>query len=102
MLALAYSLFWANFVYGIVVKFGVFRSERFKILHHLIYFLAMLTLFMSAAYELFLRKFLSGMILLFVFLILLGMTRFSGRSSRHWQYAIFCNFVYTTVFIFLN
>lgn len=102
MLALAYSLFWANFLYGIAAKFELLPTRKFKILHHLIYFLAMLTLFSAMVYEFYSQSALSGMALLFVFALLLGMTRFSGRNPRHWQYAMVCNVVYTIIFFYLS
>lgn len=53
-------------------------------------------------YEFYSQSALSGMALLFVFALLLGMTRFSGRNPRHWQYAMVCNVVYTIIFFYLS
>ncbi len=102
MLTLAYSLFWVNFVYGIVVKFNLFHNKKLRFLHHALYFLVMLTLFISISFSFYQQDFLSAGILVFLFVILLLMTRFSGRSPNHWKYAILCNVIYTTIFIYLN
>jgi hypothetical protein len=102
MLTLAYSLFWVNFVYGIVVKSNFFHNKKFKFLHHALYFLVMLTLFISISLEFYQQNFLSSGVLMFLFILLLAMTRFSGRSPNHWKYAILCNLIYTTIFIYLN
>lgn len=101
MLTLAYSLFWVNFMYGIAVKFGLLHREKFKFLHHLIYFFVMLSLFITITFEIFYEKWLNTFLLTIVFLLLLSMTRFSGKKSSHWQYAILCNLVYTIIFIYL-
>jgi hypothetical protein len=102
MLTLAYSLFWVNFLYGIAVKFKLLHNKKFKFLHHAIYFLVMLTLFISIGFEFYYQKFLSASILIFLFVVLLLMTQFSGKSPNHWKYAILCNVIYTTAFIYLN
>ena len=57
MLTLAYSLFWVNFIYGIAVKFNVFEHKKFKILHHLIYFFVMLSLFITTTFKIYNKKF---------------------------------------------
>lgn len=102
MLTLAYSLFWVNFVYGIAVKFNFFHHKKFRFLHHAIYFFVMLSLFIAILFEFYAENFLSAAMLGFLFMLLLGMTRFSGKKSSHWQYAILCNLIYTTVFIYLT
>jgi hypothetical protein len=102
MLTLAYSLFWVNFLYGIAVKFKLLHNKKFKFLHHAIYFLVMLTLFISIGFEFYYQKFLSVSILIFLFVVLLLMTQFSGKSPNHWKYAILCNLIYTTAFIYLS
>lgn len=102
MLTLAYSLFWVNFIYGIAAKFNVFHHKKFKNLHHLIYFFVMLSLFIAITFELYAKKFLSAFLLTVQFLLLLAMTRFSGKKPSHWQYAILCNLIYTIIFICLT
>lgn len=102
MLTLAYSLFWVNFLYGIAVKFNLFDHKKFKVIHHLIYFFVMLSLFISIVYEFYTKKFLSMFLLIILFLFLSIMTRFSGRNSSHWRYAILCNILYTIVFVYLT
>ncbi len=101
MLTLAYSLFWVNFIYGIAVKFNLFHHEKFKFLHHLIYFFVMLSLFITITFEIYAKRFLSSLLLTVLFVLLFLMTRFSGKQSSHWQYAILCNLIYTTLFIYL-
>lgn len=101
MLTIAYSLFWVNFIYGMAVKFNVFPYKKFKFLHHLIYFFVMLSLFITITFEVYAERFLSSFFLIILFLLLFAMTRFSGKNSSHWQYAILCNIVYTIVFIYL-
>ncbi len=102
MLTLAYSLFWVNFVYGVAVKLHWLGGKRFRFLHHVLYFLVMLTLFISIAYEFFHKNFLNTSVLIFLFAMLLAMIRFSGKSPSHWKYAIVCNLFYTLTFICLR
>ncbi len=102
MLTLAYSLFWVNFIYGFIVKFKIFHFKKFRFLHHLIYFFVMLSLFISIIFEIYSKKILSTILLTVIFCLLFLMTRFSGKTQRHWQYAIFCSLVYTIIFIYLN
>jgi hypothetical protein len=61
----------------------------------------MLSLFIATLFELYAKKFLGATMLGFLFVLLFAMTRFSGKKSSHWQYAILCNLVYTSVFIYL-
>lgn len=102
MLTVAYSLFWVNFVYGVMVKANIFRHEKLRFLHHAIYFCVMLSLFISIVCELCDKKLVNALVLTFLFFLLLGMTRFSGYKPSHWQYAIFCNVIYTLIFIYLS
>ncbi len=102
MLTLAYSLFWVNFVYGIMVKLNIFHHKKFAFLHHAIYFFVMLSLFIATLYEIYCKNFLGSILLSFLFLLLFAMTRFSGKTSNHWKYAILCNLIYTSVFIYLR
>lgn len=62
----------------------------------------MLSLFISIVFEIYSEKFLSAFLLTILFLLLFAMTRFSGKNQFHWQYAIFCNIIYTILFIYLT
>lgn len=62
----------------------------------------MLSLFISIIFEFYTGNFLGVALLILLFVVLLAMTRFSGKKASHWQYAILCNLIYTTIFIYLT
>jgi hypothetical protein len=95
---IAYSCFILNFTYGILAKTGIVNAAHFKIIHHAIYFCVMLSLAVAALVEWLDGKF--PVLLLITVGLLLGMTQFSGKTERHWQYALVCFIVYSAVLVY--
>ncbi len=95
---IAYSCFILNFTYGILAKTRVIDATRFKIIHHAVYFCVMLSLAVAALVEWLDGKFPA--LLLIMAGLLLGMTQFSGRTERHWQYALVCFIAYSALLVY--
>lgn len=95
---IAYGCFLVNFIYGILAKFRIIESARFKVVHHGIYFCVMASIIVAL-----LTEFLAGELPIFLMImagLLLGMTRFSGKTSRHWKYALVCFAAYSAVLLY--
>ncbi|RFM24430.1 MAG: hypothetical protein D0433_05425 [Candidatus Thermochlorobacter aerophilum] len=95
---IAYACFVLNFAYGILAKTKVINTARFKVVHHIIYFCVIASLIIALLMEYMDGKF--PVLLLITAALLLGMTQFSGKTRRHWQYALVCFFVYSAVLIY--
>jgi len=99
MLKIAYGSFIINFTFGLLVKARIINSRKFHLAHHGIYFVVMATLFAAIAVEL-LNQGEIPYLLIGLFGLLFGMTRFSGRSTGHWQYATLCLIIYSAIVIY--
>lgn len=98
LIKIAYSFFVVNFTYGILAKSQIINTIRFKAVHHGLYFCVMVSIIAAIVVE-----FLSGefpMLLILMAGLLFGMTRFSGRTARHWQYALFCFLAYSAILVY--
>ncbi len=95
---IAYACFILNFAYGVLAKMKVMDTARFKIAHHVIYFCVVASLIIALVGEYMNGKF--PVLLLVMAVLLLGMTQFSGKTKRHWQYALICLFIYSAVLIY--
>jgi len=95
---IAYSCFILNFIYGVLAKARIFNAARFKIIHHAIYFCVMASLIVAFLLECIDGKF--PVLLIIMTMLLLGMTRFSGKTERHWQYAVICFVAYSVVLVY--
>jgi hypothetical protein len=99
MLILSYSIFIVNMLFGLCVKFKVIDSKKFKFLHHVIYFIVMLSLIITTSLTALDKNFVNMFQLLIPLFFLSFMPKFSGHKTAHWQYALVCFVVYTTGFI---
>ncbi len=95
---IAYAFFILNFAYGVLAKMKVINTARFKIVHHAIYFCVIVSLILALLMEYMDGKF--PVLLLIMAALLLGMTQFSGKTKRHWQYALICFLIYSAVLIY--
>lgn len=93
-LTIAYGFFLANYLFGISVATGLVRSKRLRFLHHTLYFLVLLSLGIALLLAL-LHGTLLGYGLIVLFLLLLVMPRFKGRSRGHRIYATVCFLLYS-------
>ncbi|MCS7013191.1 MAG: hypothetical protein RMI34_02270 [Chloroherpetonaceae bacterium] len=94
-ITIAFSCFLVNFLYGILAKLRVVDAARFKVVHHVMYFFVMASLVAAVSLEIYERG--VPVPLLVMVVALLGMTRFSGKSSWHWRYAVLCLVMYLAV-----
>lgn len=95
-ISLALGCFLANFLYGILAKLRIVDTTRFKVAHHILYFCVMASLGLAIGMEVWKGAMPVPLVMLFV--MLFGMTRFSGKTRRHWQYAVWCLVAYLGVF----
>lgn len=98
LIKIAYSLFLANFTYGILAKSHIIDATRFRVMHHGLYFCVMVSIIAATVEE-----FLSGefpLLLILMAGLLFGMTRFRGRTAQHWQYALFCFLTYSAILVY--
>ncbi len=98
MLIAAYSIFLANFLFGALVKSRIIDSRSFRIVHHLLYLLVVVSLlvatllaFMRGRHQAWGTGAMAG--------LLLCMPLFRGRSRGHWIFAILCALLYTLLVI---
>lgn len=98
-LIVAYGVFIANYLFGVCVGTGLIRTGRFRFVHHLLYFLTMFSLGMVALLALW-RGDGAGYLSLALFVLLLGMPRFSGGSRGHRIFATAC-FIFYSLLLFL-
>ena len=96
MLITAYGIFLTNALFGLLVKLGVIDNGRFRVVHHLLYFLVVVSL-MSATLLTFLRGERGGYAMGAMAGLLLCMPLFRGRSRGHWLFASCCALLYTTL-----
>lgn len=91
---IAYGFFTANVLFGLAVATGIIRSKRFRFVHHLLYFLVMLSLGIAAILTA-RQGTVAGYGLLTLFLLLLALPRFKGGSRGHRIYATACFLLYS-------
>ncbi len=99
MLKIAYGSFIINFTFGLLVKARVIDSRKFHLAHHGIYFVVMATLFAAISLDLWNEREIPYL-LIGLFGLLLGLSRFGGRSAGHWQYATLCLIIYSAIIIY--
>lgn len=95
-ISLAFGCFLTNFLYGILAKLRIVDAARFKVMHHILYFCVMASLGLAIGMEVW--RGAAPVPLAAVFVMLFGMTRFSGKTRQHWQYAVWCLVAYVGVF----
>jgi len=98
MLVAAYSIFIMNLAFGVLVRWRVIDSARFRIVHHVLYFIVMASLLAAV-----LMAFGEGSALAWplagMAALLLGMALLPGRGRAHRAYAIFCCAVYSAILL---
>ncbi|MDB5034775.1 MAG: hypothetical protein JWQ98_2016 [Chlorobi bacterium] len=96
MLLTAYSIFLANFLFGVMVKSRVIDSARFRWFHHTLYLLVMAGI-AGAVIEAIIAGSWRGLLLAGMGAMLLLMPRFRGRGNGHWIYATCCCVAYSAI-----
>jgi hypothetical protein len=100
MIYIGFTIFLISFIFGIAVKKNLFNTAKFHFMHHVFFFLVILSAVLTALQMRFDGNHGAWFMILMVFL-LLGMRFFLGRTPQHWKYATFCLIVYTALLIFL-
>lgn len=102
MLKAAFLCFILNFAFGLLVRTGIIDSRRFRFVHTALYFCAIASLAITAlAYWAF-GPGIGAVACGAMVLVLLGMSRFAGRSRGHWIYALLCAALYIGLMLMMN
>ncbi|MDX2128978.1 MAG: hypothetical protein SFU91_08080 [Chloroherpetonaceae bacterium] len=95
-----YGLFWLTFFFGNAVRFGFFRSHKWRPFHHILYFFVILSVTVSLITASVSNLSLGGLFLVQLIILLL-MTRFPAKSKGHIPYALFSLFSYSCLMVYI-
>jgi hypothetical protein len=96
VLLTAYCIFLTNVLFGLLVKIGVIDNRRLRVVHHLLYFLVVVSLLVATLLA-FLHRERSGYAMAGMTALLLCMPLFRGRSRGRWIFATCCAGLYTAL-----